>query len=137
MTWLLDTNVISETIRPRPHLSVSSWLASQQWDDLSISVVTLAEIREGMAAYRATGARFQTTYHLVLLAQSANGTAEAETCYLKALGVARAQQARRLEGRATGPGFAQLVDQERKRSHANGGRSVFGWEPPPKRSASG
>lgn len=49
MTWLLDTNVISETIRPRPHLSVSSWLASQQWDDLSISVVTLAEIREGIA----------------------------------------------------------------------------------------
>ena len=46
-------------------------------------------------------------------------------------------QARRLEGRATGPAFAQVLDQERQDSHANGGRSVFGWEPPPTRSASG
>jgi hypothetical protein len=46
-------------------------------------------------------------------------------------------QARRLEGRATGPGFAQLVDEERHASHANGGRSVFGWEPPPRHSVSG
>lgn len=30
----------------------------------------LNEIREGLAAYRATGARFQTTYYLVLLAQA-------------------------------------------------------------------
>jgi len=33
--------------------------------------------------------------------------------------------------------FAQVPDQERRDSHANGGRSVFGWEPPPTRSASG
>ena len=46
-------------------------------------------------------------------------------------------QARRLEGRAAGPDFALVVDQERRASHANGGRSVFGWEPPPTRSASG
>lgn len=48
MKWLLDTNVLSETIKPRPALSVSSWIISQQWSDLSISVVTLAEIREGI-----------------------------------------------------------------------------------------
>jgi uncharacterized protein len=46
-------------------------------------------------------------------------------------------QARRLEGRAAGLDFAQLVDQERRASHANGGRSVFGWEPLPHRRASG
>jgi len=46
-------------------------------------------------------------------------------------------QARRMEGRATGPAFAHVLDQERRDSHANGGRSVFGWEPPPTRSASG
>ena len=28
------------------------------------------EIREALAAYRATGSRFQSTYHLVLLAQA-------------------------------------------------------------------
>jgi hypothetical protein len=46
-------------------------------------------------------------------------------------------QARRLEGRAAGPDFAQLVHQEQQASHANGGRSVFGWEPPLKRSTPG
>jgi hypothetical protein len=46
-------------------------------------------------------------------------------------------QARRLEGRATGPGFAQVIDEDRHASHANGGRSVFGWESPPRHSVSG
>ena len=46
-------------------------------------------------------------------------------------------QARRLEGRATGPAFAQVLDQERRDSYARGGRSVFGWEPPPTRSVAG
>jgi uncharacterized protein len=46
-------------------------------------------------------------------------------------------QARRLEGRATGPAFPQVLDHERRDSHVNGGRSVFGWEPPPTRSTSG
>ena len=42
-------------------------------------------------------------------------------------------QARRLEGRATGPAFLEVLEQEWQNSHANGGRSVFGWEPQPKR----
>jgi len=46
-------------------------------------------------------------------------------------------QARRLEGRVTGPTFPQVLGQERLASHANGGRSVFGWEPPLTRSGSG
>ena len=46
-------------------------------------------------------------------------------------------QARRLEGCVTGPAFAQVLDHERQDSHAYGGRSVFGWEPPLKRTASG
>jgi len=46
-------------------------------------------------------------------------------------------QTRRLDGRATGPAFAQLLDRERRNSYAHSGRSVFGWEPPPRRSVSG
>ena len=46
-------------------------------------------------------------------------------------------QARRLEGCVTGPAFAQVLDHERQDSHAYGGRSVFGWEPSPRRSDSG
>ena len=40
------------------------------------------------------------------------------------------QQARRLEVTATGPSVEALIAEERSRSHAFGGRSVFGWEPP-------
>jgi hypothetical protein len=40
-------------------------------------------------------------------------------------------QARRLEQTATGPSVAAQIADERTRSHEYGGRSVFGWEPPP------
>jgi hypothetical protein len=42
-------------------------------------------------------------------------------------------QARLLEGYVTGPALPQVLDQDWRNSHANGGRSIFGWEPPPKR----
>jgi len=40
-------------------------------------------------------------------------------------------QTRRLERDATGPSFEAFTQEERRRSHDYGGRSVFGWEPPP------
>ena len=40
-------------------------------------------------------------------------------------------QARRLERAADGPSFADHIAEERAHSHDYGGRSVFGWEPPP------
>jgi hypothetical protein len=40
-------------------------------------------------------------------------------------------QALTLERMATGPSVQALIAQERERSHLYGGRSVFGWEPPP------
>jgi hypothetical protein len=40
-------------------------------------------------------------------------------------------QARRLEGHAGGPSVDELVAQERRDSHAFGGRSIHGWEPAP------
>lgn len=44
--------------------------------------------------------------------------------------------ARRLERDATGPSFATVMADERARSHEYGGRSVFGYEPPPPRPVS-
>lgn len=38
------------------------------------------------------------------------------------------EQARRLEGRVSGPPVEAVISEERIRSHAYGGRSVFGWE---------
>jgi hypothetical protein len=40
-------------------------------------------------------------------------------------------QARTLERMAGGPSVQVVIAQERERSHLYGGRSVFGWEPPP------
>jgi predicted nucleic acid-binding protein len=46
--WLLDTNVLSEIRRPRPHRKVVAFVAEQPLDLLYISIVTLAEIRFGI-----------------------------------------------------------------------------------------
>jgi hypothetical protein len=46
--YLLDTNLVSEWTKPRPDVGVVSWLAAADEDSLTISVVTLAEIRRGI-----------------------------------------------------------------------------------------
>jgi hypothetical protein len=40
-------------------------------------------------------------------------------------------EARRVERRAAGPAFADIVAEERRLSHSFAGRGVFGWEPAP------
>jgi predicted ATPase len=131
-----------------------------------------AEIREALAAYHATGARFQSTYHLILLAQTmiacgrydeafqslreaaalaektgeryveaeihrlegnlllkqaGCGSAAGERCYLMALDVARAQQARSLELRASSD-LARLWVERGERGRAAGLIGpVYGW----------
>jgi predicted nucleic acid-binding protein len=47
--WLLDTNVVSESIRPRPTRAITDWIADQAPDLLAISVVTMAELQYGAA----------------------------------------------------------------------------------------
>ncbi len=46
--FLLDTNVLSETRRPRPSPNVLAFLASKPTDVLFVSEVTFAEIRFGI-----------------------------------------------------------------------------------------
>ena len=46
--WLLDTNVLSEIRRKRPHRQVVAFIAEQPLDRLYVSTVTLAEIRFGI-----------------------------------------------------------------------------------------
>jgi hypothetical protein len=46
--WLLDTNVLSEIRKRRPHRGVVAFVAAQPLDLLYISTVTLAEIRFGI-----------------------------------------------------------------------------------------
>jgi len=46
--YLLDTNIISNVIKPQPSESLLSWWASQRDEDLFIAALTVAEIRRGI-----------------------------------------------------------------------------------------
>lgn len=48
MSFLLDTNVVSEWVKPEPHPNVVAWLADVDEDRVFLSVATLAEIRRGV-----------------------------------------------------------------------------------------
>ena len=48
MRFLLDTNVISEWVKPRPHAGVSRGLAEADEDRIFISVISIAEVRRGL-----------------------------------------------------------------------------------------
>lgn len=48
MSFLLDTNIVSEWVKPRPDQGVVAWLANVDEDRVFISVVTLAELRHGV-----------------------------------------------------------------------------------------
>jgi predicted nucleic acid-binding protein len=46
--FLVDTNVISEFIKPRPHAGVIDWLDTADTTYLFASVITYGEIRLGI-----------------------------------------------------------------------------------------
>ncbi|MDF2113960.1 PIN domain-containing protein [Roseiarcaceae bacterium H3SJ34-1] len=46
--YLLDTNIISNIVKPKPSESLMAWLAEQRDEDLFISSLTVAEIRRGI-----------------------------------------------------------------------------------------
>ena len=47
---VLDTNVVSEAMKPEPHSAVRAWLNDQSADTLYLSSVTLAELLFGIGA---------------------------------------------------------------------------------------
>jgi predicted nucleic acid-binding protein len=50
VTYLLDTNIVSEWVKPRPNGNVVAWLAEASEDEIFISVCTFAELRFGVAS---------------------------------------------------------------------------------------
>lgn len=50
--YLLDTNVVSELRKPRPHGGVLAWISGVDDVHLHLSVVTLAEIQAGVEITR-------------------------------------------------------------------------------------
>ena len=50
--YLLDTNVVSELRRPRPHRAVLDWIAAVPAEQLFLSAVTVGEIQAGIEITR-------------------------------------------------------------------------------------
>lgn len=50
--YLLDTNVVSELRRPKPHQSVLTWLSGVAAEQLFLSAVTVGEIQAGIEITR-------------------------------------------------------------------------------------
>jgi len=48
VSYLLDTNIVSEVLKARPNLNVKKWLEAIPSDTLFTSVLTLGEIRKGI-----------------------------------------------------------------------------------------
>jgi toxin FitB len=57
MTYLLDTNVLSETRKRQPAAAVARWIAATSPERLHVSVLTLGEIEQGIARVRGRGDR--------------------------------------------------------------------------------
>ena len=48
--FLLDTNIISELIKPKPEAKLTEWVETADEDLLYLSVLTVGEIRKGIVA---------------------------------------------------------------------------------------
>lgn len=59
MKFLLDTNVVSEWVKPRPDTGVVRWLHEADEDELYLSAVMLAELHHGVERLEAGKRRRQ------------------------------------------------------------------------------
>jgi len=50
--YLLDTNVVSEMRKPKPHGGVSAWLATLRNEQVALPAVTLGELQAGVELTR-------------------------------------------------------------------------------------
>jgi toxin FitB len=75
LTFLLDTNVISELTKAAPHRKVAAWFRSVSSADLYLSVITLGEIRKGIELKRnrdaAAALRFEKWLQTISLSYAA------------------------------------------------------------------
>ena len=52
MSFLIDTNVVSELRKPRPDANVARWFQSVRDSDLYLSVLVVGELRQGVELLR-------------------------------------------------------------------------------------
>lgn len=55
MTYLIDTNVLSETRKPRPSPGVAAWVTATPPALMYISILTVGEVEQGIIRIRSRG----------------------------------------------------------------------------------
>ena len=61
MPFLLDTNIISETVRPRPDSGVITWMERQPPEELFLSAMTIGELMRGACKVKEKARREKLT----------------------------------------------------------------------------
>lgn len=72
MSYLLDTNVISEVRKPKGNAGVKAWISSVDGEELHLSVLVLGEIRRGIEILRRTDRTQADVYELWLQSLTSN-----------------------------------------------------------------
>jgi hypothetical protein len=62
VSFLLDTNIVSEVRKSRPHPGVARWYEAVEGTDLFLSVLVLGEIQQGIHRLRRRDRRQAATY---------------------------------------------------------------------------
>ena len=62
--YLLDTNIISELVKPTPEPRVLAWLETQPENSLFLSAVTIGELAKGVAALEDSKKKVQLLHWL-------------------------------------------------------------------------
>lgn len=57
MSWLLDTNIVSEMVKKEPNPNVKAWVGSKDESNLYLSVITIAEVKRGITRLAASNRR--------------------------------------------------------------------------------
>lgn len=57
MSWLLDTCIVSELVKPRPNAAVVAWIDGCDEETLHLSAVTIGELEKGIARLNASARR--------------------------------------------------------------------------------
>lgn len=81
--YLLDTNVVSELRKPKPHGAVVAWLNAQPEDQLFLSAVTIGEVQAGIERVRENDSHkaLELEHWLDQIANSYNVLAMDATCF--------------------------------------------------------
>lgn len=107
MSYLLDTNILSEVRKPLPDERVLAWLSAQRLSVTYLSVISIGELGEGIAKLGETRRAQELEVWLAQLTESFNGRLlDVDLEVVSLWGRIRAQASRR--GR-TAPAIDALI----------------------------